>query len=480
MTRTRYAFNMDLKIGANKDGKLIYIDMLSVGNGGAYATHNHSIALTTVFTIRLHYAIRAGHFKPITAYTNLPSAGAMRGYGCPQGTFAFESAIDELALKVGMDPLDFRLMNLNPEDFVDEDSGAHICSLAVADCFNKGATAIDWYQKRTRFDKENPGRNIRRGVGCAMFAFTSGTYPVNVEPGSARLTLVDDGNFLLQVGATEIGQGSDTVFAQMAAEVLDVSISCIRVVSTQDTDVTPFDTGAFATRQTFVAGTAVVKAAADMKRKILDFVSHLIPVASEMLDLEGGSVVVKKTRATVMGLREVALHSLYNKVEGGSITSDVCMKRHDCSPVFGCTFAEVEVDIDACQAKLVYMINVHDSGRIINRRLAEGQVQGGMSMGMGYALLERLQYDDKGAMLNNNLLDYKLPTIMDTPVMDAAFIENYAPTGPLGAKGLGEPPACSPAAAIRNAILHATGIPFNSLPITPHKMFAAFKDNQLI
>uniref|UniRef100_UPI0021AC23C5 molybdopterin cofactor-binding domain-containing protein n=1 Tax=Neomoorella sulfitireducens TaxID=2972948 RepID=UPI0021AC23C5 len=297
----------------------------------------------------------------------------------------------------------------------------------------------------------------------------------------ARIVLNQDGSVQLQIGATEIGQGSDTVFAQMAAEVLGIPAGMVHVISTQDTDIAPFDTGAYASRQTYITGMAVAKAALQVKEKILDFVWGMTDIPAHALDIKDQNIVYKHSGEVVMPLAEVALHTYYDTVFARPITSDTSNNARINAFVFGVTFAEVEVDLKTGKIEVLEIYNVHDSGKIINPQLAEGQVHGGVSMGIGYALAEQMLFDAKtGKPLNNNLLDYKLPTIMDIPDIGVAFVETFEPTSPFGCKALGEPPTIPVAPAIRNAVLDATGVAFNRLPMNPQRVFEKFKEAGLI
>ena len=269
------------------------------------------------------------------------------------------------------------------------------------------------------------------------------------------------------------GQGADTVFSQMTAEVLNMDISDIHIQTVQDTDVTPFDTGAYASRQSFVTGTVVKDCANLLKKKILDYAKELLPEETRKLRLDHGWIMAGKDPAISLG--NLALESYYSLGNSSVITAEVSEQVKKNTIATGCCFAEVEVDIKLGKIKILHIINVHDSGKLINPKLAEMQVQGGMSMGMGYGLSEQLILDEKtGRPLNGTLLDYKLMTMMDTPDIKADFVELDDPIGPFGNKALGEPPAIPGAPAIRNAVLHATGVAFNENPLTPQRLIDGF------
>ncbi|MFA6763573.1 MAG: molybdopterin cofactor-binding domain-containing protein, partial [Sphaerochaetaceae bacterium] len=290
------------------------------------------------------------------------------------------------------------------------------------------------------------------------------------------MVLNQDGSFQLQVGATEIGQGADTVFVQMAAHTVGVTVDKVHLISKQDTDVTPYDSGAYASRQTYVSGMAVKKTAESLKAKILDFAGFMLHKDPWDLDIKENFIVHKHKEEHLLSVAEVAIESCYSLTNSQHIAAE---ESHHCSDntyAFGVCFAEIEVDIPMCQIKVLDIINVHDSGKIINRQTAEGQVHGGMSMGLGYGLSEILKFDPKtGKMLNGNLLDYKLMTPIDTPDLHADFVETNDPTGPYGNKALGEPPVIPVAPALRNALFNATGVAMDSIPLNPEKLFFAFE-----
>jgi xanthine dehydrogenase molybdenum-binding subunit len=255
----------------------------------------------------------------------------------------------------------------------------------------------------------------------------------------------------------------------------------IHVISKQDTDVTPYDTGAYASRQTYVSGMAVKKTAKVFRKRLLEFAGTMLNKDPWDLDIKNNYVVHMNKDEQLLAIKTVAEESCYSLTNSTHISAE---ESHHCSDntyTFGVCFAEIEVDIPMCHIKVLDIINVHDSGTIINHQTAEGQVHGGMSMGLGYGLYEHLDFDQKtGRMLNDNLLDYKLMTPMDTPDLHVAFVETDDPTGPYGNKSLGEPPTIPVAPAIRNAMLNATGVAVNSIPLNPEKLFYAIREAGLI
>lgn len=477
-SRTRHAMNMELSTGVSEDGVLATREFNVEAFNGAYASHGQAICSKTMTTYAMLYAPKPGcsfEAKGVTAYTNMPVAGAMRGYGAPQAVFAVESHIEDVARALNIDPIEFRLKNITELGWVSP-TGIEVLSIGLRECILKGKQLINWDERKARYANQSGSK--RRGLGMAAFAYATGVYPISVEIEAARILMNDDGSMQLQIGATEIGQGSDTVFAQMAAETIGVPFEYIYVVSHQDTDVTPLGLGSYASRQSYSTGLAVRKAAEEIRAKVIDYAATNWNVLAADIDIVDGWIV--KGLEKIVSLPELALHSHCNNATAAPISADVSHNPDGNPTAYGATFVDLEVDIPLGKVTIKEIINVHDSGKILNPQLAEGQVHGGMSMGIGYALYEQLLIDAKGHVLNENLLDYKLMTFPDTPDLKAAFVETYDPAAPYGNKSLGEPPTVSPAAAIRNAILDATGVAFNSLPITPQKMIEGFTAAGLI
>ena len=480
-TRVRHPFRVKVEVGIQKDGTVKLIDFDALSNTGAYASHGHSIVSAGAAKSYYMYPRAVYRCQARTIYGNLPAGGAMRGYGSPQMTFAIESIMEDAARTLEMDSVAFRLKNAARPGDQSRISKKPLLTCGLRACLKKGRELIRWDEKRAKWPQPRTGP-VRRGLGVASFSYGSGTYPVCVEAASARMVLNQDGSVHLQVGATEIGQGSDTAFAQMAAETLGIPIDQVHVVSTQDTDVTPFDTGAYASRQTYVGGQAVMRTAQQLKEKILGYVDAISDLEARDLDIRDGHIVIARIPETaVMSLGDVAMDAYYQKNRGGQITAEVSYKTRSNAHVFGCTFVDLEVDIPLCRVKINEIYNVHDCGVVINPLNAEGQVHGGMAMSIGAALYENLMIDpDSGRIYNNNMLDYKVPTIMDVPDLAAAFVETHEPTHPYGSKSLGEPPVLSPAPAIRNAVLDATGVAVNELPLNPKTLCQYFKKAGLI
>ena len=478
-TRTRHSIEFDLAAGVDKDGRLLAKDMHSYSNQGAYASHGHAIAANGLTSWRLQYACPNIRGEAYTIYTNTPVGGAMRGYGIPQVCFAIESFMDDVANEIHMDPLEFRRKNLIQGYYED----AYLKPIAantngIFECLEKGAEYIHWDEKRKEYAEQTG--DVRKGVGMALFSYKTGVWPISLEIAGARLSLNQDGSVQLMLGATEIGQGADTVFSQMVAETLHTDMEHVHIKTVQDTDVSPFDTGAYASRQSFVTGTAVRHCAEILRDKILAYAKTLLQENdTRELTLKDNWIWAGDEQA--ISLAALAEESYYSLTNSSVLTAEVSEQVKKNTIATGCCFVEVEVDIKLGKIKILHIINVHDSGKLLNPQLAEMQVHGGMSMGMGYGISEQLILDEKtGRPLNGNLLDYKLMTMLDTPDIKADFVELCDPMGPYGNKALGEPPAIPCAPAIRNAVLHATGVAFYENPLTPQRLIDGFQKAGLI
>ncbi len=478
-TRVRHALRTHIISWVRPDGSFAGRRMEVFSNQGAYASHGHAIAAKGMNCFPHTYPCENVEGDAWTVYTNRPTAGAMRGYGIPQAMFAAESHIDDIAKALGMSPLEYRMKFLMPKGHVDQFFKMENYADSYRDCLNKGREMIGYEEKYKAY--QNQTGPIRRGIGCAVFWYNAGVWPIALETSSCRMVLNQDGSIQVQTGETEIGQGCDTAFSQMAADAVGIPVEKVHMVSTQDTDITPFGTGAYASRQTYIGGFSIKQTGQLLKERILRYAQDLTRQAHYLLDIENGNIIRKTDGRVLMSLGELAMQALYSASNSQHLTAESTHQVRNNAYSFGCTFAEVEVDIPLCKVKLVDMVNVHDCGTLINPRLAEAQVHGGMSMAIGFGLSEELKFDEKtGRPLNNNLLDYKLSTFMDHPHLRAGFVENPEPTQPYGAKSLGEPPTCSGAPAIRNAILNATGVAIDRCPITPHVLFEAFTEAGLI
>lgn len=478
-TRVRHAISFDVKALVRKDGTLIARKLNAYSAQGAYASHAHSICAnsTTMFK-QIYRDEKALEGDGYTVYTNMPTGGAMRGYGIPQIDFAVECMADDLALQLGMDPIEFRLKNCVLPGYQDPHTGIPILTYGLKDCIEKGRQAFDWDRKRAEY--ANQTGPVRRGIGMSIFLYKTGVWPISLETAAARATLNQDGSVMLQMSATEIGQGADTVFSQMLADAVGIRVENVHIVSTQDTDISPFDTGAYASRQTYISGTAAREVGLKLRERILEYAAEVLGRDAGSLTLEDDQIRDAETGNPLRSLASLAEEAQYSLTHSVHLTAEYSYHCEKNTISSGACFAEVEVDIPMCRVKILRIMNIHDSGKLINPRLAEAQVHGGMSMGIGYGLFEEMLFGRDGRPLNDNLLDYKLPTAMDTPELEAGFVELDDPSGPYGNKALGEPPAIPPAPAIRNAVLNATGVAIDRLPLSPQRLFEHFAQAGLI
>ena len=478
-TRTRHAMKFHLTTYVRSDGSFAARSITIYSNQGGYASHGHALAANAANGFRMLYPVGAIKGEAYTVYTNLATAGAMRAYGIPQSMFALESHIDDICQATGLDPITIRKQNMMRLGYVDGPTTITCHSTGLEECIDRGVAYLDYNRKRTAY--ANQSGPIRRGVGMSIFCYKSGVYPINLETSAVRMLLNQDGSLQLQMGATEIGQGADTVFSMMAAETVGVTLDKIHCVSKQDTDVTPWDSGAYGSRQSYVSGMAVKKTAESFKAKLLEYAGRMLKKDPWDLDIKDNMIVHANQDQPLLSVAQVALESCYSTDYSTHIAAEESHHCTDNTYAFGTCFVEVEVDIPMCQVKVVDIINIHDSGRILNHQTAMGQVHGGMSMGLGYALYEHIKFDPKtGRMLNDNLLDYKLMTAIDTPDLKGDFVEAIDPTGPYGNKALGEPPTIPVAPAIRNAVLNATGVAINAAPLHPERLFDHFSAAGLI
>ena len=477
--RVRHAIRTHIISWVRPDGSFAARKIECFSDQGAYASHGHGVVAKGMGAFPQLYPCPNVEGDAYSVFTNKPAAGAMRGYGIPQAMFAGECHMEDVARALGVDSIQFRKDHRMPVGYVDGFSKNENYADSLGQCMEKGMEYLDYERKRKEY--ANQTGPVRRGVGMALFWYNTAVWPISLESSSCRMVLNQDGSIQLQLGETEIGQGADTAFAQMAADTVGIPVDMVHTVSTQDTDLTPFGTGAYASRQTYVGGFAIKQTGLLLKERILAYAKELTRQDVNNLDIQEGYIVRTTDGRKLMHLGELATEALYSLTHSQHMTAESTYQIKNNAYSFGCSFAEVEVDIPLCKVKLIDMVNVHDCGRLINPALAEAQVHGGMSMAIGYGLSEQLLFDPKtGKPLNNNLLDYKLSTTMDHPDLAARFVENYEPTSPFGTKALGEPPACSGAPAIRNAILNATGVAIDRAPITPHVLFAKFKEAGLL
>jgi len=477
-SRTRHPSVVRLKTGCKKDGTITDVHLEGYFNNGAYGAH----ALTVMMCSGSHtipmYQAKNSRFIGRTLYTNLPVAGAYRGYGATQTFFAFESQMDMMAEAIGMDPIEFRLKN-----YIKEGEGSPvfkamgegregveqvITSCGIEKCISEGAKLFKWNEKRAKYARQSGA--IRRGVGMACSMQGSGIPEVDMA--SATIKMNDDGSFNLAMGATDLGTGSDTVLAQIAAEVLGVKAENI-IVYSSDTDLTPFDVGAYASSTTFISGNAVRKTAEKVRDMILKVGAGILDEKPENLHLEGGKVVAESGASCP--LSEVANTSLYYHDQHQIIAS--ASNTAQCSPPpFAASFAEVEVDTKTGKVTVLDYVATVDCGTAINPTLAEGQNDGAVMNGLSYAMTEEIEFNERGQALNPSFRSYKIYTSYDAPEIHSVLIPTYEPNGPFGAKSVSEIGINGPIPAIANAIYAATGVRLYAPPYTPEKVLAAIME----
>ncbi|EHQ87912.1 xanthine dehydrogenase family protein molybdopterin-binding subunit [Desulfosporosinus youngiae] len=464
-TTSRHAMRLKVKLGADHEGFIRALDMEVLSDTGAYGEHAPTV-LSCVghYTLPLYNKTRAVRFDGKAVYTNKMPAGAFRGYGATQGTFALESTVNKLAEQLKMDPTEIRLKNISKvgETFL-TGQGVMLGSSSLDRCIAKGKELIGWEEK---FPSRDAGNNKVRAVGMAITMQGSGIAAIGTA--SAEIRLNDDGNFTLLTGATDMGTGCDTILSQMAAEILEIPMEKM-IVNAGDTDTSPYDPGSYASSTTYVAGGAVVKAAEELKGKLLEQGAAFLEVSLQDVEYDGSVV------RTLSGDREISLAKLAElTVLGTGNLQLVGYATQGCEvspPPYVAGFAEVEVDRETGKVDLINYVAVIDCGTVINPNLARIQAEGGIAQGIGMALYEQVRYDEIGRMATNSFMQYKIPTRKDVGKVRIEFEESFEPTGPFGAKSIGEVVANTPPPAISHAIYNAVGVREHHLPITPEKVF---------
>ena len=459
----RHEMEIKVRIGANKDGHIRGIEVKTLSNTGAFGEHGPTtVGLSGHKSIPLYSKAEAFRFQYDVVYTNKMSAGAYRGYGATQGIFAVESAINELAVKLNMDPVALREMNLTREgDVMHAYYGETANSCTLDHCLERTAEMIGWKEKYPC--RVMPDGKIR-GVGIAMAMQGSGIS--SVDTGSVSIKINDDGFYALTIGASDMGTGCDTILSQMAADCLDCSVDDI-IVYGVDTDVSPYDSGSYASSTTYVTGMATVKACQTLVDKMKAYGAEKLGCSVDDVEFDGEKVYSLKDGSSI------SRKDIGNAIMCAGENALFATEAHS-SPVspppFMAGAVEVEVDPETGSVKLIDYAAVVDCGTVVNPNLARVQVEGGLVQGIGMALHENITYNEKGELAENSLMQYKIPTRMDMGKLRVEFDSGYEPTGPFGAKSIGEIVINTPAPAIAQAIYNATGLRFTELPITPEKI----------
>jgi len=478
-TRTRHPMRIRVKLGAKRNGVLHAIEMEALSNTGAYGSHSLTV-LSNVGskTLPLYNKAKNVRFSGKAVYTNLPVAGAYRGYGATQGYYSLEVAMDELAGQLGLDPIELRRRNhirCGESSPIFEEIGEGregvaqtINSCELERCLEIGAKRIGWAKKR--------GSRTRNGSwvhGLGMSIHMQGSGIAQVDMGAATIKMNEDGSFNLLVGATDLGTGSDTILGQIAAEVLGVPLSKV-IVYSSDTDFTPFDVGAYASSTTYVSGTAVKRAAEEVRGQIVE-------VAAAMLESDMTSLAIKDEQVISIDGRSVTLaeacqRAMYqaDQFQIGAMASCV---QDQSPPPFMSSFAEVAVDTETGFVKIVDYVAVVDCGTVINPKMAQGQIEGALVNGIGYALSEVMLFSPTGRVQNATLFDYKILGALDIPPIDITLLDSYEPTGPMGAKSIAEIGINGPIPTIANAIYDAVGVRLTKTPFTPERVLSAIRSH---
>ena len=459
----RHEMEVHIRMGANENGIVKAIDLYTLSNTGAYGEHGPTtVGLSGHKSIALYRHTEAYRFAYDVVYTNMQAAGAYRGYGATQGIFAVESAADELAHKMGMDPVKFRELNMPMEGealpgYPDVPING---SCTMDKCLARAKEMIGWDEK---YPFRDMGNGKVRGVGIAMAM--QGSSIAGLDVGGADIKLNEDGSYTLALGCSDMGTGCDTILAQMAADCLDTDMKNI-VVFSVDTDISPYDSGSYASSTTYATGNAVMQACAELRKRIHSFGAQMLEVSVEESDFDGTAVRTEDGKEVT--LRQIAL-----KATAG-ICSELQVVKEYSSPISPPPFmvgaAEVEIDKETGQIDVIDYVGVIDCGTPINPNLARVQAEGGIGQGIGMVLYEDVQYTEKGKIRNNSFMQYKIPNRMDIPSVRIEFESSYEKTGPFGAKSIGELVIDTPCPAIANAVYNATGVRVRELPITPEKV----------
>ncbi|MDH5519075.1 MAG: molybdopterin-dependent oxidoreductase [Acidimicrobiia bacterium] len=486
-SRTRHPQTITFRSAVDDDGTLLAQHMRLVGNTGAYGTHGYTVQAVSGLRGLTSYNAPNKRFDCDVAYTNIPIPGAYRGYGAPQAEFALEAHMEDIAHALGRDPLEFKRQNwvklgdeLNIAPHIGEratdgtvelDEYPRVMSSGIEECVAQGQRSIGWHRRLDAAWRQPADRpHIRRGLGFAFCMHGSGI-PF-LDMGGCSIKINDDGSFNMLVGATDLGTGADTVLGQIAAEVLGVPLEDI-IVYSSDTDVTPFDTGAYASSTTYISGTAAMMAAEVVRKRIKERAAEMLGVEEPCtLELHDRRIWAPDGRSVTM--EELALHTLHWE-DQEQIMGTASFMSPDCPPPFAAQFVEIEVDTQTGQVEVIKMTMAVDCGVAINPITASGQVEGGMVQALGYAHCEEYAYDDEGRMLNDRLGPYKIYRADEMPQTEVFLVQTLEDSGPFGAKAVAEIPKDGVAPAIRNAIINATGVAINNLPFTPERVWSALQ-----
>ena len=487
-SRTRHPQTITYTTVVDADGVLVAQDLYIIGNTGPYGTHGYTVQTVSGLRGLTQYNAPNKRFVCDVVYTNIPVPGAYRGYGAPQAEFALEAHMEDIADALGMDVIEFKRKNwlrlgdeLNIAPHLGEraasdgelDEYPRVMSTGLEECVAQALRDIEWHRRddpEWRAPADRP--NIRRGLGFAYCMH--GTAIPFLDMGGCSIKLNDDGSFNMLIGATDLGTGADTVLGQIAAEVLGVPLEDIKVYSS-DTDMTPFDTGAYASSTTYISGTAAMRAAEAARNRIKERAAMLLGIEQPCsIELRDRRAYAPDGRSVSMA--DIALDSLHTQ-EQEQIMGTASYVSPECPPPFAAQVIEVEVDIDTGQVTVVKMAMAVDCGVAINPVTASGQVEGGMLQALGYAHCEEYAFDDDGRMVNDAFGPYRIYRADEMPETSVYLVQTLEDSGPFGAKAVAEIPKDGVAPAMRNAILNAVGVRMNELPFTPERVWRAMNES---
>ncbi|KKM12511.1 carbon monoxide dehydrogenase [Clostridiales bacterium PH28_bin88] len=482
--RGRHRQVMEITSGVDRDGRLLGVHANFIMDGGAYTSLGIATAYYAGAMLTLTYDFENYKFDMVRVYTNLPACGAQRGHGAPQPRYAFECHLDNVAKDLGIDPLEIRLRNARkPNTVTPNEFKVNSCELTA--CIQKAREISRWDDKKGKLPKG-------RGIGIAAGSFVSGAgYPIyrtNLPHAAAIIKVHEDGSAAtLYTGATDIGQGSDTVLCQMAAEAMGFTYENMKIVAA-DTETTPHDFGAYASRQTLMSGAAVKQAGEEVKAQILEMAGIMMSRDPGDLDCRKGIIFMKSNPENTRTFAEVAREYFVRKgplVGRGAYTPPKLGGAFKGAPVgtspaysFAAQVSEVEVDEETGEIKVREVWDVHDCGTVINPALLHGQVHGALFMGMGEAIWEEVHFDANGKILNPNLSEYRMPTALDMPRISSELVKSYEPAGPWGVKEVGEGATIPTMGCYANAIYDAMGVRVYSLPLSYEKVWRALKEKR--
>jgi xanthine dehydrogenase molybdenum-binding subunit len=464
-----------IRVGVSEDGTINAIEQNVLSDAGAYFSHSGTISavnMQSTLGVMRSPVIRG---KATMVYTNNPTASGMRGYGNPEGSFILQQALDMAAEKCGMDPVEFRLKNARGTGEPSMWEPQDLTSCALPACVRQGAEAIGWSEKWRGWGARKEGR-YRRGVGMSIMTHASGAGGFLLEHSTAILKLNEDGSAQLSVSPCEMGQGILGTLSQIAAEAAGLRFEDIRVI-TGDTDVTLFDIGTHASRSTYAIGNAVLDAGTKVKAIVLERAARRLEAQPGELEVREGRVFKKADPSAGVTVADIAHEGIYDY--GTDAQHIMATGKHQCvmhCPNFQAGFAEIEVDVHTGVIRVIKLVIAHDIGRAINPLTVEGCLEGGAAQGLGYALTEDLVIDRQtGKVVSDSFATYKMPSTLDMPEVEIILVEEPDPTGPFGAKGVGETGITNVAPSIANALYDAVGVRVHSLPLAPEKVLEALE-----